>query len=124
MNINHQRGSGSSVFLLIVVIIVAAVFFFKLFPLYMENMTVSSALEKVIETEKITDKSDRDIRRIFLKNLSKKDVKLFDQDTVRQHVNIERTRDGMTITVEYKQIKPLMKNVSFLVDFKNTVEIP
>ncbi|MBE9563379.1 MAG: DUF4845 domain-containing protein [Proteobacteria bacterium] len=125
MNINRQRGSGSSIFLLIVVIVFSLWFFFKLFPMYMENWNVSSALEKITETENLAEKMDRDIHTMFLANLSKKDVELFDRDTVKQHVSIERLGGGsIAITVEYERIKKLTGNVSFLLNFKNTVETP
>ncbi|HHB92126.1 MAG TPA: DUF4845 domain-containing protein [Thioploca sp.] len=124
MNINQQRGSGSSFLLLSIIIISSLVFFFKLFPIYMENWNVSSALEKVAEEQNVTQKVDREIYQLFLSFLSKKDVKLFNRDNIKQFVNIERRGQSIEITVEYEQTKPLMANVSFLVQFKNTVEIP
>ncbi|MFK5969183.1 MAG: DUF4845 domain-containing protein [Candidatus Marithrix sp.] len=124
MNINRQLGSGSSFLLLAIIVVFSLVFFFKLFPIYMENWSVSSALEKVAEEQNVTQKMDRDIYQLFLSFLSKKDIKLFNRENVKQFVNIERTGQSIVITVEYEQTKPLMGNVSFLVQFKNTVEIP
>ncbi|MDM8568123.1 DUF4845 domain-containing protein [Thiotrichales bacterium HSG1] len=122
MNINRQHGSGSSVFLLIVVIVFSLWFFFKLFPMYMENWAVSSALEKITEEQNVSGKKDREIYQIFLRNLNKKDIKLFDNDTVVQHVTVERLGGSIEITVEYERVKQLIGNISFLVEFKNTVE--
>ncbi|MCK5877060.1 MAG: DUF4845 domain-containing protein [Candidatus Marithrix sp.] len=125
MNIKQQRGSGSSIFLLIVVIGFSLLFFFKLFPMYMENWKVSSAIEKVVEEDNLADKVDREIYDMFLLNLSKKEVNIFDRDTVVQHVTIDRLGGGtVEITVEYERIKQLISNISFLVQFKNVVETP
>ena len=124
MNINRQRGSGSSFLLLAIIIVFSLWFFFKLFPIYMENWNVSSALEKVAEEQNVTQKVDREIHQLFLSFLSKKDIKLFNRENVKQFVNIERIGQSIEITVEYEQVKPLMGNVLFLVQFKNTVEIP
>ncbi len=124
MDINRQRGSGSSFLLLAIIIIFSLWFFFKLFPIYMENWSVSSALEKVAEEQNVTQKVDREIYQLFLSALSKKDIKLFNSENIKQFVTIERIGQSLEITVEYEETKSLMSNVSFLVEFKNVVEIP
>lgn len=129
MNFNkyQQRGmSGTTIMFLIVILIFVLIVFFKLFPIYMENMTVANALEKLKEEQNIVQKTDSDIRRMFMRYLSDKDVKPFDPEDVKQHVTIDRiTEEGIVeITVEYQRVKSLMGNVSFLVEFKNTVEAP
>ncbi len=123
MNIKQQRGSGSTFLLLAVIIIFSMWFFFKLFPMYMENMSVSSALEQITEEKNVEAKMDGEIRQMFLNFLNEKDIKLFDKENIKQHVRIERlTAEGIVeITVEYEQTKALIGNISFLVKFKNTV---
>lgn len=123
MNIKQQRGSGSSFFLLAVIIIFSLWFFFKLFPMYMENWNVSSALEQITEEKDVVNKMDGEIRQMLLNFLSEKNIKLFDKENVKQYVTIERlTEKGIVeITVEYEQTKSLIGNISFLVKFKNTV---
>ena len=129
MNFNkyQQRGmSGTTIMFLIVILIFILIVFFKLFPIYMENMTVVSALEKLKEEQNITQKMDSEIQRMFLGYLSDKDVKLFDSENVKQHVTIDRITEEeiVEITVEYQRVKSLMGNVSFLIEFKNSVEAP
>jgi flagellar basal body-associated protein FliL len=127
INKHRQRGmSGLAIIFLIIILIFTLVVFFKLFPLYMENMTLSSALEKLQEDENITQKMDSEIRRAFLGYLSDKDIELFDNESIKQQMTINR-RSGegiVEITVKYQRTKPLMGNVSFLVDFENRVEAP
>lgn len=92
----------------------------------MENWTVVSALENLKEEQNITQKMDGEIRKMFLGYLSDKDVKLFSNENIKQHLTIDRiTEDGIVeITVEYQRTESLIGNVSFLVDFKNRVEAP
>jgi len=123
----RQRGmSGITIIFLIIILIFVLVVFFKLFPVYMENMKVSSALDKLQEDENITQKMDTEIRRMFLGYLSDKDVDLFDNESIKQQMTIDRRTDEgiVEITVKYERTKPLMGNISFLVDFENRVEAP
>ncbi|EDN68990.1 hypothetical protein BGP_3518 [Beggiatoa sp. PS] len=123
----RQRGmSGIAIIFLIIILIFVLVVFFKLFPVYMENMKVSSALDKLQEDENITQKMDTEIRRMFLGYLSDKDVDLFDNESIKQQMTIDRRTDEgiVEITVKYERTKPLMGNISFLVDFENRVEAP
>lgn len=129
MNINkhQQRGVAATTFMFLIVILVFLLWiFFKLFPLYMENWKVVSALEEIQEEQNITQKMDGDIRRLFLEYLSDKDVELFDNENIKQHLSIYRMTEEKTveITVEYEKIEPLMGNISFLIKFENRIEAP
>lgn len=122
----RQRGmSGTAIIFLIIILIFVLVVFFKLFPLYMENWTVSSALDKLQEEENITQKMDTQIRKTFLGYLSDKNVDSFNEDNLKQQMTIIRRSDEgiIEITVNYQRTKSLMGNVSFLVDFENRVEV-
>jgi hypothetical protein len=126
-SLSRQRGiSGTTLLFLIILGILALVVFFKLLPLYMENMTVSNALAKLQEDPKITQKMDHEIRREFLNILSEKDVESFTAEDVKQQLTIYRLSDvsKVEITLKYQRTKPLMFNVSFLVNFENSVEAP
>ena len=89
-------------------------------------MTVSNALATLQEDEKITQKMDHEIMRDFLAILSDKDVELFNDKNVKEHVTIYRLSEAgkVEITVKYPRTKSLIGNVSFLVDFENSVEAP
>jgi len=129
MNINkaQQRGMATTTLMFLIVILVFILWiFFKLFPLYMENWKVVSALEELQEEQNITQKMDGDIRRLFLDYLSDKDVELFDKENIKQHLTIYRMTEEkkVEITVEYEKIEPLMGNISFLLKFENRIEAP
>jgi hypothetical protein len=123
----HQRGMAGTTLMFVIVILVFSLWiFFKLFPVYMENWKVGSALENLQEEQNITQKMDGDIRRLFLEYLSDKDVELFDNENIKQHVTIYRMTEEkkVEITVEYEKIEPLMGNISFLLKFENRIEAP
>ncbi len=123
-NFHQQRGmSGMTVTLLIFIIIFILWFFFKLFPIYMENWAVANALQE-LTGEKLTTQPDHEIQGSFLQNLSAKDVELFDSKTVKQQMTIIRFDENVEIVVKYTRTKPLMANVSFLVDFENSIVAP
>ncbi len=129
MNINkaQQRGMATTTLMFLIVILVFILWiFFKLFPLYMENWKVVSALENFQEEQNITQKMDGDIRRLFLDYLSDKDVELFDKENIKQHLTIYRMTEEkkVEITVEYEKTEPLMGNISFLLKFENRIEAP
>ena len=92
----------------------------------MENWKVASALEEFQEEQNITLKMDGDIRRLFLDYLSDKDVELFDNENIKQHLSIYRMTEEkkVEITVEYEKTEPLMGNISFLLKFENRIEAP
>ncbi|MDM8561819.1 DUF4845 domain-containing protein [Candidatus Marithioploca araucensis] len=129
MNINkhQQRGMGGlTIMFLIVIFILALIVFFKLFPVYMESWKVVDALESIAEDEKVFNKTDRDIQRIILRELSEKDIELFDAQNIKEHVTIERISDDelVEVTMTYQQEKLFVGNIFFLLKFKERVELP
>jgi hypothetical protein len=129
MNINkhQQRGMGGlTIMFLIVIFIFALIVFFKLFPVYMDNWKVVNALESIAEDEKVFNKTDRDIQRIILRELSEKDIELFDAQNIKEHVTIERISDDelVEVTMTYQQEKLFVGNIFFLLKFKERVELP
>ncbi|RKZ38853.1 MAG: hypothetical protein DRQ49_13135 [Gammaproteobacteria bacterium] len=134
MNINkhQQRGmSGTTIMFLIVILIVVLIVFFKLFPLYMDNWKVVDALESISENDNVFLKTNRQIQSLFLKQLSNKDIELetlglADDKSLKQQISIDRLSDEklVEITLTYQRTKPLMGNVSFLVNFENLVQVP
>jgi len=134
MNINkhQQRGmSGTTIMFLIVILIVVLTVFFKLFPLYMDNWKVVDALESISEDNKVFSKTDREIQSLFLTQLSNKDIEretlgLADDKSLKQQMSIDRLSDEqlVEITLTYQRAKPFMGNVSFLVNFENSVQVP
>jgi accessory gene regulator protein AgrB len=124
-NKHQQRGMGLitgsiALFAFLFLVIV----FLKLFPLYMDNMIVGSALQKIKETPNVGMQTDRQIYRIFMSTIDQENAKVFEESEAKEHIEIVRFDDeGMEITVTYQKKVPLIANVSFLLDFKNTISI-
>jgi len=87
-------------------------------------MKVEDALEKIKEEQNVAQKMAPEIRQLFLAHLSEKDVELFDNKNVKQHLTVRRNEGVVEITVKYERREPLMGNVFFLVEFENSVEVP
>jgi flagellar biosynthesis protein FliP len=125
INMHQQRGmSGTTLAFIIFILIFVLWIFFKLFPIYVENMKVEDALEKIKEEQNAAQKTAPEIQQFFLAQLSEKDVELFDNKNVKQHLTVRRDKVVVEITVKYERRKPLMGNVFFLVEFENSVEVP
>ncbi len=129
MNINkhQQRGmSFSSIAFIIFILIFSLWIFFQLFPIYVENWKIVDALEKIKEQQKVDQRTDHEIRQIFLTLLSEKKVEGFDNENLKQHLTVIRRSDEgiVEITLKYQRTEPLTGNISFLLDFENYIEAP
>jgi hypothetical protein len=129
MNINkhQQRGmSFSSIAFIIFILIFSLWIFFQLFPIYVENWKIVDALEKIKEQQKVDQRTDHEIRQIFLTILSEKKVEGFDNENLKQHLTVVRRSDEgiVEITLKYQRTEPLTGNISFLLDFENYIEAP
>ncbi len=123
-NKHKQRGMGLITgFFALVAFLFIIVVFLKLFPVYMDNMIVDSALDKVKNTPNVVMHSDREIRNSFYATLSQENAEVFPESDLKKHVFIVRDDQGMEVTVQYKKIVPLVSNVSFLMEFENITSI-
>lgn len=125
INKYQQQGlAGSTIAFLLVFLIIILIIFFKLFPLYMDNMKISNVLANIQVDEESLQKDEEQLRKAFLTGLQEKDIDFIYPENVREHVIVEKTVEGFIMTVKYVRTKPLMGNVSFLVEFEKTIEAP
>jgi ssRNA-specific RNase YbeY (16S rRNA maturation enzyme) len=91
-----------------------------------ENWKIVDALEKIKEQQKVDQRTDHEIRQIFLTILSEKKVEGFDNENLKQHLTVVRRSDEgiVEITLKYQRTEPLTGNISFLLDFENYIEAP
>lgn len=91
----------------------------KLFPVYMENFSISSALESIEQESAKEYMGVNAVRSIVFRR--------FEMNNVRQvgSEDIIVTRDGQTynIDVDYEVRIPYIKNISLVVSFKNHAEV-
>ena len=129
MKINkyQQRGMGGvEIAAVLFLFILALAIFFKLFPLYMDNMAVGNALEKLMEEPKLAQKKTSDIQRMFAGHLADKNVQPFGDTPIKEIVTVIRNSDvaKVEITVKYSREAKFQGNLFFLVKFEHIVETP
>ena len=123
-NKHKQGGMGLiTISIAIFAFLFIVVVFLKLFPVYMDNMIVDSALNKVKNTPNVVMHSDREIMKSFYATLSQENAEVFPESELKKHVFIVRDDQGMEVTVQYQKIVPLVANVSFLMKFENITSI-
>ena len=128
-NIQQQRGlSGTTWLFLLIIFGLFLTVFFKLFPLYMDNVAVANALEKLQESQNLSQKMDNQIRQEFLNYLSESNKKgltaIFDNESIKDYFLINRNTEKGTVSLKlnYERTKPFMFNIFFLVKFQHKIE--
>jgi len=92
----------------------------KLFPIYMESFKVNSALDSLKNEPGVATKPGGTIVTLLMKRLDIDDV----ESVTRQEVSVERSTSGVNVYVDYEVEKYLFSNISLLVVFEKSVEIP
>lgn len=85
-----------------------------LFPIYMENFSVSSHLKRM--KSEAPEGSEEEIVETLLKRYDLDDVK----SVTRDHILVSTEGGGTTVTVDYEVRKNFMANVDLVVVFKET----
>ncbi|BAP56792.1 hypothetical protein THII_2495 [Thioploca ingrica] len=128
-NIQQQRGlSGTTWLSLLIIFGLFLTVFFKLFPLYMDDVAVANALDKLKEGQNVAQKVDNQIRQEFLSYLSDSNKKgltaIFNDESLKESFLINRNPDKGTVNLKltYERTKPFMFNIFFLVKFQHKIE--
>ena len=103
------------------VLISIALLFMKLTPHYMNNAKLVAALEYVTSDSRTANMTRREILR-EMKNKLYIDYgdELINLD---ESLVIEKRRGGMTLSLDYEVVVPLVYNVSALLDFNNSADV-
>jgi hypothetical protein len=116
-----QKGmTGISIAVLLVLFGFIALIGLKLFPVYMESFKVNSALDSLEKEAGVAKKPSGAVVTLLMKRLDIDDV----ESVTRQEISIERSTTGMTVYVDYEVEKHLFSNISLLVVFEKSAEIP
>ncbi|MFV2005772.1 MAG: DUF4845 domain-containing protein [Gammaproteobacteria bacterium] len=94
----------------------------KLVPAYLDNNKVVHALESLAETPGVGNWSRRQIS-------DKVDNTLYidlaaDLLNLKEALTITKTKNAKIISVDYERVIPMVYNISALLDFENSVEVP
>lgn len=115
-NNNFKKQSGATLLGMLIVgamIVFVALIVMKMAPAYTEFMSVKKVL-MAMKQEPLSSMSNKEIKDSFDRRANIAYV-----ETVKgSDLNIEKGADGETVvTVDYQVVKPIMGNVSVLIDF-------
>ena len=112
---NKQRGASMIVtFLLIAMVLLILIVAMKVVPAYSEHMNIVRVL-KAMGEEPLSSMSKQEIKESFSKRSSINDITAVSKDDL----DIAQNDSGKTVvSVEYQAVRPVMANVSVLIDFK------
>lgn len=115
-NNNFKKQSGATLLGMLIVgamIVFVALIVMKMVPAYTEFMSVKKVL-MAMKQEPLSSMSNKEIKDSFDRRANIAYV-----ETVKgSDLNIEKGADGETVvTVDYQVVKPIMGNVSVLIDF-------
>jgi hypothetical protein len=121
MNISPKRQQGltfiSLVFVLgfIATIVLLAL---KIGPIYLDHSKVVSALAEIEKTPDIEEQSEAQIRDSLNKRFNMNYV----YDVTQDDITITKQSDYLKVAIEYEVVKPLVGNLSALVEFNDVIE--
>ncbi len=122
MNISPKRQQGltfiSLVFVLgfIAIIVLLAL---KIGPIYLDHSKVVSALAEIEKTPDIEEQSEAQIRDSLNKRFNMNYV----YDVTQDDITITKQSDYLKVAIEYEVVKPLVGNLSALVEFNDVIEV-
>lgn len=117
----RQKGMTAIGWMLLIALILAlALLAMKLAPIYIDGMSVSSAVSSLEEDAASFGKTPREIRRTLMKRL---DINMVDQVTAEDIV-ITRTGNSVEVEVEYEQREHIVGNLDVVVTFSSSARIP
>ncbi|NOZ54240.1 MAG: DUF4845 domain-containing protein [Gammaproteobacteria bacterium] len=121
MNTCHrQRGlTVVSIVALLGVLAFFVLIALTLAPVYMENFSVNSHLDRLVNDASIADKTKDEIRNTLMKRFSIDNV----DDVAREDIIITENETGYEVEVDYEVRKHILGNIDVVVFFNEKVNI-
>ncbi|ASP39199.1 hypothetical protein CHH28_11145 [Bacterioplanes sanyensis] len=118
MLISKQRGISMPMILLVLVVAVVAIRTgMALVPMFVDDTMVKQILQTIVSNEELDGKStNRDIRRLLEERLRFNNINV-SIDTLE----IERTRDRLTLSWPYERRDNVMANIDLVARFQHEV---
>ncbi|OIQ86970.1 hypothetical protein GALL_311890 [mine drainage metagenome] len=99
-------------------IVIVALLVMLLFPAYLEYFTVKKAISRIGNEPSLSTMSDGDIRAMMSKTMEVDQIhSIKSSDLV-----ISRSAGGVTVSVDYEVVVPLVANVSALMAFSASTD--
>ena len=95
------------------------------FPLYNEYITVQTGMKSVLSRTPSDRKTTIQVRSVFLKNMYMNNVERFNDSTVKEFVNIKKSKNGKKkyLNVKYQASNKLFDNIYIMMDVDETIEL-
>lgn len=126
-HISQRQGGMTALGIFIILAMLACFVLFGLtaFPLYNEYFSVQSGMQSVLNTEPAKRKTTKEVRSIFLRNLELNNVERFTDQSVKELVNVQKSKDGKKkyLNVKYQAKNKLFKNIYLMMDVDETIEL-
>lgn len=118
---NKQRGVGFAGWLIIILVVGGALSVgTKLFPIYMDNNTISGLVDKLAEEPDVEMKSKSEIYKILENRMRLNNIRDF---RVADNLEVVRGKDGTTLVLDYEERVPVIANIDLIVSFNKEVEL-
>jgi len=122
--LDRNRQNGMTFWGLLVIatlFIFFVVLFFKLLPPYMEYAKVKSALEGIAKQPGTSDLEKSQIKAAFDRRFN---IDSVDDIDLNKALIVEKKPGSMTIRITYERRVPLAYNVTALIEFDDTAQVP
>ncbi len=126
-HISQRQGGMTALGIFIILGMLACFVLFGLtaFPLYNEYITVKSAMQSVLGKTPKDRKTTKQVRKIFLRNVELNNVERFTDQSVKELVNVKKSKDGKKryLNVKYQATNKLFSNIFLMMDVDETIEL-
>ncbi len=117
------RQSGMSMFgILVLLLTVGSVLSLgmQIIPIYLDNNTMSKVLDGMATEDGLSLQTDDQLEKLIIKRFKVNNVRDFN---VRDDIDINRTRNGVQIVMDYEVRENVFRNLDFVVSFEKTIEL-
>jgi len=91
----------------------------KLFPVYMDDMSLKSSLESMAKDTTVEYSAAIDVRSTVIKNLGLNNITQVSLDDI----SVKRDGDIYNINIDYEVRVPFIKNIDLAISFTNHAEV-
>jgi hypothetical protein len=126
-HISQRQGGMTALGIFIILAMLACFVLFGLtaFPLYNEYFAVTSGMQSVANADPKLRTTTKEARKIFLRNVELNNVERFTDKSVKELVNVQKSKDGKKkyLNVKYQASNKLFKNIFLMMDVDETIEL-
>jgi hypothetical protein len=117
--LKHQQGlTFVSLVFLLGVLAAVVLLIFKIGPIYMDHSKVASAVAQLKDVDGIENQTEYQIRDGLRKQFSMNYIDVNPED-----ISIVKSGGYLKVTIAYEVVKPLVGNLSVLVNFNDEIEV-